>query len=493
MSSKMIAAAILAAGVISSSCSKGFDIADKDLIKNGVSTDANGGFISLPVTAESAWTADFAEEEDWIMLLCSAGDGAGSVELFVDENFTQIARDANVIIKCDGREVSVKVGQSATVDGIIPSNDEEMPFYKVAKTKGLGAGYDVVNDKRKLNSVFSVTPLVELIGIGYGYDEIYHYEKIEITEGQQDIRDSLVNKLDTLKVSAQVQLSFSKFKFDAKGEYNSGQKTMADSTSYITARQFPLAKTYVSYTELLEKYAEYEAFANEYPEQASKLTREDEFFYVKALLSTGFAKQRRLLSQALAAGESYESETVQKILANIIKSYGASVVVGSTLGGNCSLLFDTHGTNVEEKMGIAGEVAAKLNIGLFNLELGVTVEYAKIGTEVLGNSYYECAIYGGNKEARDKVLSVLDQCADRSNIGKPDEEIVSVYKQLPMAISEWSKTIALDEVESKNKSEVISWEIVPISIFLSSEDESQKYMEDYIKDIYKDDYDILIF
>ena len=101
-----IASAVLATALVS--CRKEAPVEKLSTDKTVVTAVAEGGRLAVEVYASGAWTAEFAEDTDWVSLEGAAGDGDGEIVLVFAPN-DNLYRFTKLILSLSGSELSVEI------------------------------------------------------------------------------------------------------------------------------------------------------------------------------------------------------------------------------------------------------------------------------------------------------------------------------------------------------------------------------------------------
>lgn len=101
-----IASAVLATALVS--CRKEAPVEKLSTDKIVVTAVAEGGRLAVEVYASGAWTAEFAEDTDWVSLEGASGDGDGEIVLVFVPN-DNLYRFTKLILSLSGSELSVEI------------------------------------------------------------------------------------------------------------------------------------------------------------------------------------------------------------------------------------------------------------------------------------------------------------------------------------------------------------------------------------------------
>lgn len=422
---------------------------DEEIVTNGLKVNLLDDTYEVPVKAEGKWTASIGDGCKWAHLVNRSGDGDGSLFIYVSTNYDGVLRKAPVSITGKGGTTTFDIVQDVTVDGQPVSNDGDAVYYaEMARSKGLGIGYDLVHPYKKdqngntttLNlkagaSVVNVSNIVR-----HHADKGYYMEQNRSAGDVVDFKDAMFeNKHDSLGVTLNVKISYGAFKFDLNGAFAGVENRVTNAFHIQYSRDFPVFNASIDYNSIVSSY--WKSF-----EKDSTL-RQD---LSQGMLSEGFVDLVDQLSKADTEDDKEE------LMEEIIESYGTGVVGSADFGGSVSLECYVDTTKVGETMDIKGKIGASFKAALFSISMNVDAEYLKTATASLNNSEHHMSIRGGDGNAISSVLKAL------SGVSFTQRDVTDLNNSL----ATWVTTIKYDNNTKKNTTEILNADIIPIWFFV---------------------------
>lgn len=426
----LMMAAVMSLPVFMTSCDDDDDdksvSVDERLVKEGISPEITGGFYKIKITGNSNWKASLSEDCVWATLLAEEGKGDAIINLYVESNFTGVARNANVIIEGGKSTYSIPVRQLSTD---INSTD----YLDLATGKGLGYGWDPINDEIKGAQVIQTNVannLAETDKVHYGtlYTEVINQQAVLENENV----DSLENKSDTLDISLSLSIAYGLFKFGLKGAYSSKEKRITNAKTYKYSANFNMQESMVNPISATETYQSW--LDDGMPQNDNR----------KIILAPTFTKYMGQLEKAFNSANPNQ-QTINRIFNIIINTYGLGVIYKTKVGGNICLesTVDTVKTNEEMSLSDA-EVTVAVKSGLFSLDAKVSASYKKTMEEILDNANNKMYVSGNATKATDIY----------------DKLMKGDYATLNDEICNWAK--GLKAGKDNNTTELIEKCMVPI-------------------------------
>ena len=445
----LMMAAVMALPVFMTSCDDDDDdksvSVDEKLVKEGISPEITGGFYKIKVTGDSKWQASLSEDCLWATLLSEEGKGDAIINLYVESNFTGVARNANVIIESGKNTFSIPVRQLSTD---INSSD----YLDLSTTKGLGYGWDPINDEIKAAQLLQTRVAAELANTDkIRYGTLYSETKNQTAVLENENVDSLENKSDTLGVSLSLSIAYNLFKFGLKGAYYSTEKRITNAKTYRYSANFNLQESMVSPRTAAETY---QSWLND------EKPKDD---YRQIILAPTFTNYMAMLEKAFKSTNPNQ-RTINRIFSSIISDYGLGVIYKTKLGGNICLSSTVDTVKTNEAMGLKdAEVTVAVKSGLFSLDAKVAATYQKSMEEILDNANNSLLVSGNVKSA----TTIYSKLASGD------------YATLNAEIRKWADGLKVGSSETSN-TEIIEKSMVPIWT-LMHDFEIQMAFIDYIE------------
>lgn len=423
--------------------------ADEEIVTKGLSVDLLDNTYEVPVKAEGKWTAAIGNDCKWARLVNASGVGDGSLIIYVSTNYDGVVRKAPVTITGNAGTTTFYIVQDVTVDGEPASNDGDAVYFaEMARSKGLGIGYDLVHPYKKDSSGNTTTLNLKAGASVINVNNIIsnHAEKgyyIEQSRSAGNVNDfngaMFENKHDSLGVTLNVKISYGAFKFDLNGAFAGVENRITNSFHVQYSRDFPIFNASIDYRSIVSSY--WRAYA------ADSTLRND---LSRGMISPGFVD---LVDQLSRANDESEEED---IMDELIDSYGTGVVVSADFGGSVALECYVDTTKVEETMDIKGAIATSFKAALFSIEAKVEAKYLKTAAASLTNSEHHMSIRGGDRGSIAKVLNAL------SGISFTKRDVQEVNNSL----AAWVTSIQYDNNTKKNTVEILNADVIPIWSFL---------------------------
>lgn len=444
---------------------------DEEIVTKGLKVNLLDDTYEVPVKAEGKWTASIGDGCKWAHLVNSSGEGDGSLFIYVSTNYDGVLRKAPVSITGNAGTTTFDIVQDVTVDGQPVSNDGDAVYYaEMARSKGLGIGYDLVHPYKKdmngntttLNlkagaSVVNVSNIVRNHA-----DKGYYMEQSRSAGNVDDFNGAMFeNKHDSLGVTLNVKISYGAFKFDLDGAFAGVENRITNSFHVQYSRDFPVFNASIDYRSIVANY--WRSYA------ADSTLRKDPS---QGMLSEGFVYLVEQLSLAEDEGEEEE------IMDEIIDSYGTGVVASADFGGSVSLECYVDTTKVDEKMDIKGKISASFKAALFSINAEVEAQYLKTAAASLTNSEHHMSIRGGDSGSIAKVLDAL------SGISFTQRDV----QELNNSLATWVTSIQYDNNTKKNTVEILNADVIPIWSFvpnsLNGKNGLSRKLRSYIRNRY---------
>lgn len=421
---------------------------DEEIVMKGLKVNLLDDTYEVPVKAEGKWTASIGDGCKWAHLVNRSGEGDGSLFIYVSTNYDGVLRKAPVSITGNAGTTTFDIVQDVTVDGQPVSNDGATVYYaEMARSKGLGIGYDLVRPYKPDNggtttlnlmagaSVIDVSKIVRYHSDkGYYTQQSLRFGEVEDFKG-----DMFENKHDSLGVTLNVKVSYGAFKFDLNGAFAGVENRVTNAFHLQYSRDFPIFNASIDYKSIVANYwrsYQKDSSLRENPSQG--------------MLSEGFVYLVDELSQA----ESDEDK--EELMEEIIESYGTGVVTSADFGGSVSLECYVDTTNVVESMDIKGEIATSFKAALFSIDANVKAEYLKTAAASLNNGEHHMSIRGGDGEAIAKVLNALSALSFT----------MRDVQELNNSLATWVTTIRYDNEIKQNTVEILNANVIPIWNFV---------------------------
>jgi hypothetical protein len=119
-------------------------------------------------------------------------------------------------------------------------------------------------------------------------------------------------------------------------------------------------------------------------------------------LSAGFEEYRSAIIECIDKNE--DTTELNDLLELLDEEFGATVVIGSTLGGEMSLVLDADSTIIAEHLAAGGSVSLAIS-SVF--EAGVKVEYMKQGEEIMNHTNLMLQVKGGDQKKVTELAGYL--------------------------------------------------------------------------------------
>lgn len=413
---------------------------------NKITAEMRGGYYDVQLVGEGSWTASaVGDDDDWLTVNTPEGNGSGSIELFVEPNYSGIDRSAELQIISGEKKTSLKILQEATLDGHAPGNDENVfNFIDAVYNKGLGCGYNVLKGKAA-SSIVNRKPLKFLLESDEIYDELY----TEANYGHDSIYvntlDSIESKKDSLGVKASIEIAYSIFKLGISGAYEMGEDRKTKNVENHLSAKIPVLKAKMDLGNIMTlPDKEFED---------KKLSEKSQ-----NIISSCFKKKRDALVEYCKDKETVDLKdaTLKELCRDIVDNYGHAITVETTLGGLFYMNYAYDSIQCKEYLGVkeakvsvqVGDSSSVLSKGFY---VGVDVEasYQKSAEEFLKTLAIGIQILGGEVKARNALTSAYQNYKDK-------------YGEINDLINKWVATI------DKDYAEVVSMELRPIWVLIDN-------------------------
>jgi hypothetical protein len=445
-------AAVLMGGVLVS-CSddtfNGVEI-ENEVAEKGITADVFDGISSFKIKTDNNWTASIPDDCDWASLMQTSGHGNATVDIIYDANYTGITRHSEIIVESGDTKTAIKLVQNASPAGAAAENDAD--FIKLAGTKYLGFGCNLLEfyDDPKNNpltytacNVVNTTALDKLMKDDeYGeYATLANSTPIANVAYQDLHLDTLVNKHDKLSIAINIQVAYGLMKFGLTGAYSGGETMGSQVLKIKTGANYPTLESSVNYADITAAYDEWES--------DGKPAKDSRAF----ILSKNFVKVRNALKQACNA-KNVDDDTVNGIVAGIIRDYGTGVVTSSKLGGMIALELDVDSAYIVEKMHLdSARITADIQMGMFSLKADLRAKYENDAISHLRNSSYRVKLLGGDVHKLDSIVQNFKTANFSSALG---DDVIA-----------WANTIANSNDSKSNTAELLEVDAKPIWVLFS--------------------------
>lgn len=436
-----------------------------DSVGEKVVSEIDGDVFIIPIHSNGSWTVALSDPTlNWLQVGKNNGYGDETVVLSVDPNFSGVGRDAVLNVRCGDVVRHINVHQNLMLNGEDIGNAED--YSVLVSNKGLGQGIDVSKQKQK-GMVVNMKALRKLVG-NYGpeYANLLSQSRHQELKGEIYEKDSVEAKHDTLKVGVHMELCYAVFKIDIDGTYEAGEFRKDSTMAMNVGVRYPMLVASADCPSIV-------AYFNEV--QKSQQMGEEE-----QLLTTLFTKEFKDLRSEIDRECQENSDftfngKLESSLRTLLNKYGVAVTSETLLGGSMAMRMSVDTTYTAHQAGISeATVQANLNLGLFNVQLGVGASVIQETKEIVSHSAYYLKIIGGDRGAQSDVWQSLS--------GNDIESARS-------AINRWENSLVLSESGSENNAEVIDCHLFPLWMFF--EGKSRKCVKDYIRSNYKDTTGIL--
>lgn len=383
--------------------------------QQAVSIYRAGGSYAVDIQTNQHWEAQLDKTADWLILLNREGEGSQSIQLMAEHNYGYETRHAVLTIKAGGIKKEIPITQSYLPEGQNAPDNANLVYFDNATTKGLGRGFDIRTMKLK-------NPVLATNGIKKASKDKDLYSEQYLSQSDFIVTDldSLIDKTDTLSVDdAHIGISFGLFKLDINAFYKSTEKAGGTTIRYHSSVSMPKCLAEVHLTNIVSCYEN---------------AQEDE---KRLYLSSGFANYRSAIIECIEKNSN--STQLDELLKTLDEYYGATVVIGSTLGGEMSLVLDTDSTIIGDYLKAGGSVRLAIK-GFF--EAGVGVTYQKAGEEIMNHTNLMLQVKGGDP----KKISELIRYLTKSHQLSASE--IHAYQ------TAWGNSI-----DANTNAEIISWNL----------------------------------
>lgn len=422
-------------------------------------------YCSFDVKGMKKWEAVLSDDCDWATLINNEGVGDGKVEIIYDTNNTGAERRADVTVKNGSKAIVVHLLQAASVDGGAPDNDAD--FIKLAGSKYLGYGCNLLEffDDAKTNpltytacNVVNTTAISKLMeNDDFGeYAALANTTNIAKTE-YEDLRiDTIVDKMDNLGVSIDIQVAYGLMKFGLSGAYHGGETLGSQVLHIKTGANYPTLESSVNYSEVMAAY-------NEWVDEGSP--KKD---YRMSLLTKGFAAVREDLRKACNEGNASDAEINEKVGA-IIRDYGTGIVTRSRLGGMIALQLEIDSVYIKEIASLdSAKITADIKAGLFSLKGEAKATYTNNAINHFRNSRHKIKIIGGDVKMIKPILASFEKSSFEMTLA---DDVVN-----------WCNTI-VNSNDGNNTAELLDVELKPIWVMFT-DPKSVAAIKKYLKSRY---------
>jgi len=422
---------------------------DNTYVQKGIEFPVQGGVAEFAVTSSGEWTASVPDDCNWVNVVYSKGKSGDKVCVLADLCGDGISRHTTLTLKSDGLTVSIPVNQIV--------NKENSGEYKYARSKGLGRGYDVINNEATGMTVFNYAGIEKLCADDDSYGDIFYSQTLSKLDAQDARKDSLEDKKDSLVVKLSVQVSYGKFKFNMSGSMDSHEKRFTASQRRTFAANYPLYEATVEYGNAIYAY-------NSWIDDGCPAND-----LRSGVLSKAFGSEVKALNKLVddTNAKSYKDNAdIEKKCKKLIDEYSPMIITDVKLGGYYQVTLEMDSIYTKEHFSIdSAKVSAKLDLALFKIEAGVDVDYLKDAIEILQNSNYNAVILGGESDKQQAMWSNLisGQYTNR----KP--------------IDDWAKSLTYNEKSNTGTVELLTAEVVPVWVFFN--DSAADILKEYILSI----------
>ena len=483
----MSAALVLLATVGFTACSEKDNVVesafmvDNEIVANGINTDVRGGYYYVTVTGNGAWTATLSEDEDWLYVSESTGQGNGKVEVFIEANYTGFDRNTTLTITCNDNVVPITITQSAGIDG--PMGYSTNYFYAIMK-KGLGKGYNITREndditKNFMSTLVNTNPLKNIAETAD--DDLYTEQERNKTDMEVHIKDSLQQKKDTLGIKAYMSIDYNRIKFNIGAKFSMHENlNVTDRNSEIHA-SFPLWQGDLN----INAICSYQYNSGNFKSYNARTHLPE---YNTNYLNSGFLNARDTLVSYCSINNISEynsSDAKLKLLcSNIVQRYGHGVIVGSTLGGSIDIVYNYSSVECEEALQVDSahvSFAIDQTIPGQGLKISINAEatYQKKSWDYFRTMDLDYTIYGGDTKDHIAIQNILaDSTKTKDDL---DKELTNWLNSL------YISTYDEDKDNQTTNAEVISLSISPIWSCID-DDNAANVLKGYIYEtVSKDD------
>ncbi len=434
---------------------------------NNVTLNREDGDFTLGVAANGSWTAEVVgEDADWLSLITSEGNGAGSVRYIVEPNTTDLDREARIDIKCGDKTVSYTVRQTTVseVDDVLGENAGETDYSLFGATVPIGYGMHIkgTSSMTRFNAgqIFNVKNLdKEEVQEYMDGEYVTMYEepttKVNLISGKE-FRD----KSQHIGAKLSVNIQFGLFKLGLKGAFNMFEGTVDTTYNYSASASVPLQTATLEYSSILDDY-------ENLPENLQKL-----------VLTNSFTKLRDQIQELVASGADTTSQELNKALKSLDSKFGPVFCSEAQLGGTTNVSLALSSSEAKDTLAISGELSAGFT-SLFSLDVTASADFLSTSRASLENSELNVSVTGGSKTARTDLVKAMRVITD------PNTSAATVNETLIDAIGKWSETI---DVNTPGNFTCTDYSLIGIWELFTDE-EAREVVKEYMRKQYPNNAD----
>lgn len=345
-----------------------------------ISTYRAGGSYTIDIQTNEHWKAQLDENSDWLILLDREGEGSHSIRVIAEHNYSYETRHAVLTVEAGGIKKEIPITQSYLPEGQDVPDNTDLVYFDNAATKGLGRGFDIRTMKLK-------EPLLAMNAIKAASKDKDFYSEQYLAQSDFIVKDmdSLISKTDSLSVdSAHINISYGLFKLNISAFYKSTEKAAGSTIRFHRSVSLPKCLANVNLTNIVSAY--------------DKAKDADKDLY----LSAGFEEYRSAIIECINNNE--DTTELNDLLELLDEEFGATVVIGSTLGGEMSLVLDADSTIIADYLNAGGKVSMAIS-SVF--EAGVEVIYKKAGEEIMNHTNLMLQVKGGDQKKVTELAGYL--------------------------------------------------------------------------------------
>ena len=421
---------------------------------------------TVPVKDNETWEAKLSFDESDIPEGCDADDfyelgtlgetsgtGPGKFSLFVYENQNNGHHTASLSVNSSQATIS-KTITLAQIPGAENEDEDELDPKNGARRRMIGYGYDYTagyaSSRCIKNQILDVAQLTSEEGVTLTYGKKSQVHKIEFTNFSNDVDFREASGVNTAEIEV-------KLAADVSASYDQGGSFSAEIESHTEWSEKEEGKYQYGWADI--RVAKYIA--------STGLDSDD--IYNPEVLTPQAYKAINGLSRK------YRTDYVDPInsnhtgIYNLIKDYGAYVVVGGELGGVANVTMQVEDENISGAF--STEAMLKLAYqGTFDASIEVNGEYKSTYTSNSNKFRFHSSVRGGGANEANELSSLLTNL-DATASDRKDKS------------AEWKNSI------KKNESVFLGFtkkeELIPIYDFVDIEedggDERRKAIYDYFE------------